>query len=138
MGNYKSTKRTITVGGVTTFVPDGAIIKTLQDPVLVSNAPDSMIDDNATLYQVPAGKQYFMVGIKVWGEVATGGGTVNMYSGDTEDAITTQANVIYLTTTPTTESQEYYTTYTFLATKFIIVDPSTTNVKHLQVLGYEL
>ncbi len=136
--NYKAgLRRTINVGGSSILVPEGATVITLQDPTLVSSSADALLK-NATLYQVPTGKVFRMVGAKFWVEKATGGGTGTIYQADTEDATTFSVLIAYLPTVPAGEPLEFARDYSFTAGKFITIVPSTTNIRHTQILGYEL
>ncbi len=135
MANYKGQARRIIIGNVEIPVPAGAVIKTLYDPVLLSTAADALLYQNST-YQVPTGKTFHMIGMRLTIELATGSGNVIISQGDTEDAETLVKVTITYTSNPTND-QEIYGEEEFTTGKFITVKSSAATLEHIIIIGYE-
>ncbi len=135
MANYKQRPfNIISLGGITIQLDKSFTIKSLNEPVANSNAPDSFRDISNVTYVVPSGKTFHMVGVRIIIGQATGGSLV-IYQGDTEDAITTQK--ISVTLPSSIGVFEYSILPTFAAGKYITIDPSGTVIENIECLGYE-
>ncbi len=138
MGNYKSVhhKQTIRVAGVETNLPiDSTIVHLLDQVVAAAVADGFRRAETGVIYSVTAGKTYRILGVMI---VATSAQvqTIVISTGDTENAETATLITIdtpYLAATP----MWYAVDKSLAAGKFLTYNPSSTNVEHIEVIGYE-
>ncbi len=136
MVNYKSGgRRKITVNGITFNVPAGAVLIHLLEQVALATAADGMLKDNA-IYQVTSGKTFFIKKIIVHTN-STGGGTLVVHQGDTENAQTALKVTIPLSSGAIAVT-EYLYDNSFSSAKFITIAPSAAVVDYVEMIGYEL
>ncbi len=135
MGNYKQDDAII-VGGVKTTVPTSDLVLSLTEQTQGSGSADAM-QLNSALYQVPTGKTFKLLGIRVWLN-GTGGGTLAIYQADTEDATTTLKLTVDLPFITSGVLYEISGSKSFNASKFITIVPSTTTVLHTVLIGAEV
>ncbi len=138
MVNYKGKKRTITVYGVEFQIPVAATIIRLNEDTGSATTADAMFDVNDQLvYQVASGKTFHLLGVKIYHDETTTGGSVAISSGDTEDAET--AAIITVNTGVTVNViMEYPMDKTFASGKFITINPSAAVVENITMIGYEI
>ncbi len=143
MGNYKTTAKSITVGNVTTSVPNNATVFELEDAVINATAADGMLIVNnnsaTTAYQVATGKTFRLLGIIVHGGAEIDGSTLTITQGDTENAETLgKLTVLLHGANQQGTTQVFAVDITFAAGKFITNKASAANINHLTMIGYEL
>ncbi len=136
MANYKPHRlEIITMAGVRVWVPQDATIITLTDPVAGSTTVDTFQTVLGSIYQVPSGKEYVIVGY----QVGTAGVPANVVIGygDAEDdqditvatlRIGSTANII----------QEFFHSYIVPAGNFILNNPDAVAIGHINIIGYEI
>ncbi len=142
MGNYKPWgHETITVGYTTINVPDSAIIMMLYDDTSGSGAPDSFSEmESINPWQVPSGKTFYLVGAKLW---TTANGTMQIYIGNTADALSTLKLSFIYGGPGFAGNYEYYlginnseTLVRFTEGKYIVLDPIGTTCEYITLIGY--
>ncbi len=132
MVNYKNTRK-ITVGGIE--IESFGTARTLTEQTAASSTADAMQKESGT-YQVPTGKSFTVKGIRYLVD-ATGGGTLAVYEGATEDATTTIKRTIDLAAPGTGVWCEQAVNFVIAAGKFVTIVPSSTQVIFVQLIGYE-
>ncbi len=91
-----------------------------------SSAADAMYSNNA-VFSVPAGQTLKIQSITIYPD-ATGGGTLAVYEGATEDATTTLKQTFPVPLGVTSQGVTYLAQQNIAAGKFITIVPSTTTV----------
>ncbi len=142
MANQKwQAENYITIGGVTTAVPTGAVTVVLFDPTTNASAAESMRRaPGDAVYVVTSGAKFVLLGI--WLRISSVAGAVfTIHEGATEDAQTTQKASISLAKVLdfTYEiSMSDTTPREFAAGKYVVIKPSAGVVEYTQMIGYEI
>jgi len=136
MVNYKNVRK-IVVGGRETFLKSTDNPVNLTEQTQGATAADAMQKDSG-VYSVPAGKEFVGLGVKVWTD-GTGGGSVAIWSGDTEDAKTAVKKTVDIPFVPLGMAMEQFhvATYIIAASKFITIQATATVVLHFEIIGFE-
>jgi len=132
MPNYKGFNK-IKIAGLE--VPIKGRIVFLTEQTAASSTADAM-QEISVVYQVTAGKTLTILGFRIYVD-ATGGGTLAVYQGDTEDATTSLKATIDLPAIGVGNLYEVYRSTGIAAGKFVTIVPSTTQVIHVDMIGYE-
>ncbi len=137
MANYKSDSQSITVAGIKIPIPhDAVIIDIMYAHLGVTTAKSLDAHGSAGgVYSVTAGKKLIIMGVKVLAD-GTGGGTIALSQGDTEDATTSVK--FYINVGGPNSYVEQFIQTTITAGKFVTSNPSGTQVEHITVIGYEV
>ncbi len=143
--NYKPTPTSFQVGMVSRKIPVDRFKEVhLYEKTNAGAVPDSMFDTIlGSVYTVGVARTFHLLGIRV----RTGtnaGGTVKVYQGDTEDAITSLKFTCELHKF-IDEWQDFplvgephFGGIPFDGGKFIVTDPSTSQVDWIEMVGYEI
>ncbi len=136
MVNYKSGgRRKIVAGSIQVNVPANGVLVHLLEQVALSTAADGMLNFNV-IYQVTSGKTFHVTSIIVHTN-ATGGGTLAVSSGDTENAETSLIVTIPLHS-GLAVATEYYMDFSFVSGKFVTINASAAVVNYVEMFGYEV
>ncbi len=134
--NYKGKTNSIFVAGTRTYIPSTSIIKHLMENTGGSSSADAMLTVNANApYVVTAGKTFALIGVII-GNDGTGGGTLAIWEGATEDAVTTLKWTLQVPSMINSK-WEFSGVKTFASGKYITIVPSTTTVDFVTMIGYE-
>ncbi len=134
--NYKGKIQSITVAGLKTYIPSTSSVKQLHESTAGSSSADAMLKTtNNVVYSVTAGKTFALIGVII-GNDGVGGGTLAIWEGATEDAVTSLKWTLPVPTMINTK-WEFNGLKTFASGKFITVVPSTTTVDFITMIGYE-
>ncbi len=137
MANYKTVTKYIEISGITVAVPKGTTLKHLYDGVGASSTGDALFDhDTGLVYQVTAGKTFKIVGV-VLTMASNAGGTLTLHQADTEDATTVLKITIRTPIQGVDSKSEHYFNKDIAGGKFITSTPSTTQINHISIVGYE-
>ncbi len=136
MTNYKPFHENITVAGYTVPVPPSGVSIHLVEKNNAGTANDSFEEIDGTVYQVPSGKKFVLLGVSI-NVIGTGGGNFVIYEGATANATTTTK----LSTTIPTETLRYQIfvngNYTFASSTFIVHN-GNVDTGFLDLYGYEI
>ncbi len=141
--NYKPRPRPVTIAGYKIYLPETAEYLQLFDRTTGASAAESMQKDGGTLYAVGTGKTFHALGMRII-VAGTTGGNIVIYSGDTEDALTTALHTFDV---PKIDLMIYDIPFSsnnlkslmvWSAGKFIVIKPSSTTIKFLEIYGYEI
>ncbi len=139
MGNYKPWGHN--------WVGSPPLVKSItQEPIVLmhffnaSAALKSLESDFTTNYQVPTGKNFIAVSISVYCVTGVAFGTLNLIEGDAADsgAGTNVAMLYTVDSVLSTPINTYPLNITFAAGKFVTVNPSTTQIIGVSLVGYEV
>ncbi len=138
MTNYKPVLDTLLARNVIRRKSTSTALVYLFDQVNGSSGADSMTDiaDNL-VYQVPTGKRFIITEVTV--HVAlTGGGSISIYEGATENAQTTLEQVVPVPYIPSQSVTMFVGgSNKFDAGTFVVIKPSSIQTVHVEMLGYE-
>ncbi len=136
MVNYKvQSHKRIIIDTLEITVPSNAKIVVLHEPTAASASADAMRDDaDGAAYVVTSGKTFTCLGVLTDGD--GNAGNVVISSGDTEDAETATVMTVYNWTS--LNEQWHILPFTIASAKFITINPSSTQIKYMKMLGYEL
>ncbi len=136
--NYKSTQPKIIIGGYERTIPSDGKLVSLIEPTNANASADAMFNEiTNTLYQVTSGKTFHLLGLR-YSLVAAGGGTLVISQGDTEDAETVTKVTLMLGFELVAVHEVGMDEITFASAKFITINPSTTNIAQIRMVGYEI
>ncbi len=136
MSNYKNPERWIDFGGQRTIIPENGVLKVLVDSTNNNADVDSMSELIANVnYAVTTGKKFRLLGVGILTTTAAAS-TITIHHGVTEDAQTVLRATMRIC--PAADYyQEYAVDIEFPSIVFVTIDPSTTNVEWLYMVGYE-
>ncbi len=137
MANYKR-GRNITIAGCKFVLTQSDIFVEITEQTQGSNAADAM-QKASSVYTVATGKSFIALGVRIWTD-ATGGGTLAIWQGDTEDSLTVLKYTVDVPFIPNLMGYEVLLNPNpvFSAGKFITIVPSSTVVDHIDIIGYEV
>ncbi len=139
MVNYKGQVRSIVVGGYERSIPAQAKVIQLHEQVDGSSAADGMFDtSDGIIYSVPAGKTLVILGVTLHGKAAAALDVVVISSGDTENAETASLVSIQIPIGNAITEFVLDGSITFASAKFVTINPSTTTLDYITMIGYEL
>ncbi len=136
-GNYRRVSRTVTIQGVSFSIPNSATIISLMDQTNNANAVDTFSNAKNGVLYTPTIAPFRILGFKIRTGTA-GGGTIAIYKGDIEDAVTTL--LFTLSQPPVPDMDVEYAMdleNTIPVGKYLVLDPSTTQTEFIQCIGYE-
>ncbi len=138
MVNYKPRNRTVTVGGYSFGIPNHADPVFIYLPVNNSGAPVSLyaLSSLQAAFQVNTGRTFYAIGYIVNHTAVIA--ILRFYQGDTSGGIDTLKIKL---TTPAFAGTSYYiysgTPGTYTSEKYVTVDPTSTNINYVAVIGYQ-
>ncbi len=141
MPNYKPWGYPVDSVGYPGFikaVPIGAVVRRLWFVHALAVTSKSVLVDGATIYVVPVGKKFVMVGLAT---ISTGAvpNTINIHTGDTADAITTIREKFHTTSNANYNMPEYHSCFLeFAAGKYITTTALAANIYEVNIIGYEI
>ncbi len=138
MANYKRAySETITIAGTKIHVPPEAKIVMLTENTALSSAADSMREIlTGAVYQSSNSTPGFQP-IGMYINVNGTNGFLDVWTGTTEDAKSTQLAKIYFGTIAGTLEIYIGESASVDDEGFLVIDPSTTNINHISIIGYE-
>ncbi len=142
MVNYRKFEHLVTIGNITFHIPNTVELMRLHDRTDGSAAADSMNEHGGTnLFAVDAGKRFQIIGVKMYVE-GVAGGTLVIYQGDTEDALTLAKITLTIPKLdlmiheiPFVDNDE--TLITIAAGKFVVIKPSAS-LTWTEIYGYQI
>ncbi len=142
MTNYKPSG-IITANGATIQVPNNSEIIELYDQTAASGSPDTFnLQGLSTAYQIPTGKTFHPVKLILHLNPTAGGGSkVELYKGNTENAIDTLKAIIFIPAGFALEETltiiEYLLpTFTINDGKFFVLDPNSPDIYYSSCIGF--
>ncbi len=141
MANHKAGIKYITIAGVRVQVPSHAQVLFLYDNVNGNASVDTFLDvrDN-TAYKVPTNKFFYPIGFQISSKTFLASDYVEIGEGDTENVMTSVQDKIL--TPPISEVVDFFhgdlLSQSYSSSKFIVYDPSGTNLNWISCIGYEL
>ncbi len=134
MVNYKPvSSQTVTLNGLKVYIPPNALAQYLYDPTNAGAAPDTFRGyQGSANYQVGSGETLHILAVMVHHTAVTS--TLKLYQADTADAITTERMAIV---TGTFLGEEIWLCdFTVASDKFLTLDPGSTQINAVHVVGY--